>query len=275
MATDKQRREAERRRLQRQMERRRQQQQRRKRTNLIISAVGTIIVIVAVIVLIVATNGGDSKNPAAHSPANTPSAPLTSQGATSSAPTYPCGWTTTGSAARAATKPKSTTPPKTGKVTVSVATTQGPMTFALDRALAPCTVESFVSLAEQKYYDSTPCHRLTTGGIYVLQCGDPTGTGQGGPGYSIPDEATGKEQYPAGTIAMARSSAPHTGGSQFFIVYKDSPNLMQQLGKLQYTVFGKVSSGLNVVIKVAAAGAATGTDGKPKLPITLTKLAVR
>jgi peptidyl-prolyl cis-trans isomerase B (cyclophilin B) len=147
------------------------------------------------------------------------------------------------------------------------------MTFTLNRSEAPCTVASFVSLVNQKYYDDTPCHRLVTSGIYVLQCGDPTGSGTGGPGYTIPDEATGSEQYPAGTIAMARSSQAHSGGSQFFIVYKDSPSLMQNLGNLQYTVFGTVSNGLSVVNKVAAAGTSNGsTDGAPKLPIKLTTL---
>ena len=128
---------------------------------------------------------------------------------------------------------------------------------------------SFVSLAQQKYFDGTSCHRLVTSGIFVLQCGDPTGTGSGGPGYTIPDEATGAEAYPAGTVAMARTQSPESGGSQFFIVYQDSPNLQQGLGAQQYTVFGKVTAGLDVVQKVGAAGASTGTDGAPKLPVEL------
>ncbi len=141
------------------------------------------------------------------------------------------------------------------------------MTFTLDRAAAPCTVESFVSLAEQKYFDSTPCHRLTSGTLAVLQCGDPTGTGSGGPGYSFADELTGKEKYTKGVLAMANSGAD-TNGSQFFIVYKDS-----QLAP-NYTVFGTVSKGLDFVQKVAAKGSTPANDGKPKLPITLTKLTV-
>jgi peptidyl-prolyl cis-trans isomerase B (cyclophilin B) len=272
MPTERQRREAERRRLQRQLQRRAERERRRRRFALVASIVGTLVVVVIVLVFVVAT-GNDATKPAAHA-----STSPTATASTSAAAAYPCTWTKSGTAAKKAAVPSSTTPPKTGKVTVAVATTQGAMTFALDRSVAPCTVASFVSLVEQHYYDKTPCHRLTTSGIYVLQCGDPTGSGTGGPGYTIPDEATGAESYPAGTIAMARSSQAHSGGSQFFIVYKDSPNLKQNLGRLQYTVFGKVSAGLSVVEKVAAHGSnnANGTgDGKPKLPITLSKLTVR
>jgi peptidyl-prolyl cis-trans isomerase B (cyclophilin B) len=185
-----------------------------------------------------------------------------------------CTWANGPLPARNAIKLPPTTVPTTGTVTVQVTTTQGPMTFTLDRATAPCTVASFVSLATQKYFDNTPCHRVTTAGIFVLQCGDPTGNGSGEPGYFIPDEATGSETYPAGTIAMARTSAPTSGGSQFFIVYKDSPQLMQHLGSLQYTVFGTVTSGLSVVQKVGHAGATTGTDGRPKLPMQLLTVGV-
>jgi peptidyl-prolyl cis-trans isomerase B (cyclophilin B) len=131
-------------------------------------------------------------------------------------------------------------------------------------------VANFVSLAQQKYFNSTPCHRLTTGsGLYVLQCGDPSGTGSGGPGYEFPDELTGTEKYTRGVLAMANAGA-NTNGSQFFIVYKDS-----QLPP-KYTVFGSVTSGLGVVDKVAAKGVqGGGSDGKPALPITIQKVAVK
>jgi peptidyl-prolyl cis-trans isomerase B (cyclophilin B) len=145
------------------------------------------------------------------------------------------------------------------------------MTFMLNRAAAPCTVASFVSLVSQKYFNKTPCHRLTTSGIYVLQCGDPTGTGTGGPGYTIPDEFKSTDKYTTGVLAMANTGQPHSGGSQFFIVYKDST--LQPA----YTIFGTVSTGLNVVDKVAAKGSnnANGPgDGKPKLPITITSMTV-
>jgi peptidyl-prolyl cis-trans isomerase B (cyclophilin B) len=131
-------------------------------------------------------------------------------------------------------------------------------------------VDSFVSLVKQKYFDNTPCHRLTTSGIYVLQCGDPTGTGTGGPGYSFADELTGAEKYTRGVIAMA-NSGPNTNGSQFFLVYKKS-----QLSA-NYTVFGTVTKGLNVLDKVAAAGSDNSNadgDGKPKLPVEINTMTV-
>jgi cyclophilin family peptidyl-prolyl cis-trans isomerase len=165
------------------------------------------------------------------------------------------------------TVPSTTTPPKTGKVNVLVASSQGSMTFQLDRSLAPCAVASFQSLAEQHYFNESPCHRLTSGDLNVLQCGDPTGTGHGGPGYSFADELNGTEKYTRGVLAMA-NSGPNTNGSQFFIVYKDStlqPN---------YTIFGKVTSGMKVVDKVAAKGPSNPGDGPPKLPITLNSVTV-
>jgi peptidyl-prolyl cis-trans isomerase B (cyclophilin B) len=152
-----------------------------------------------------------------------------------------------------------------------VKTTQGNMTFTLNRKTAPCTVESFVSLLQQKYYDKTPCHRVNTSSLYLLQCGDPTGKGNGAPGYSIPDEVTGKEKYTTGVIAMANTGQPHSGGGQFFIVYKTD-----QLPP-SYTVFGTVSKGLAVVDKVAAKGSDNSNakgDGKPTLPITITSMTV-
>ncbi|HKC29210.1 MAG TPA: peptidylprolyl isomerase [Jatrophihabitans sp.] len=272
MVTDKQRRAAEQRRLRRQQQRRAEQVARRRKFALIASAVGTLVIIAVVIVFVVSTNG-DKSTPVAGS-TKTPSPTATSAGTTAATASYPCTWTKSGAPAKPATVPSTTTPPRTGKVDLLVQTSRGSMTFALDRAAAPCTVQSFVSLAEEGYFNSTPCHRLTTSGIYVLQCGDPTGTGTGGPGYTVPDEAKGNETYPAGTIAMARTPTEHSGGSQFFIVYKDSPNLMQHLGALQYTVFGRVTSGMKIIDQVAAKGANPAGDGKPKLPVTLTNVAV-
>ena len=264
MPTEKQRRDAERRRLKRQLERRAAREARRRRFAVIASVAGTLVLIAVVIVVVVATSNDSSTPPAAHR-TSTPATPS----ASTTPAAYPCTWTKSGTAARQVSLPPTTTPPKTGKVSVLVSTTRGSMSFQLDRALAPCTVESFASLAEQHFYDGSPCHRLTaTGGLYVLQCGDPLGTGQGGPGYTIPEELSGTEKYTRGVIAMARTQAPHSGGSQFFIVYKDStlpPN---------YTIFGKVTSGMNVVDKVAAAGSDPAGDGKPKLSITLTSVGI-
>ncbi|MFF4321582.1 peptidylprolyl isomerase [Streptomyces sp. NPDC001568] len=162
------------------------------------------------------------------------------------------------------------------KYTFDLKTSAGPIKFEMDAAKTPQTVNSFKSLADKGFFDNTKCHRLVTGGIFVLQCGDPEGTGSGGPGYNIPDEnldALGKpnEQgqvtYPAGTVAMANTGQPGTGGSQFFLVYKDSPL------PPQYTPFGTIDpAGVKVLEEVAKAGTATGTpDGAPKTPVTIEK----
>jgi peptidyl-prolyl cis-trans isomerase B (cyclophilin B) len=246
----KQRREAERRRLQRQTQRRLQQQVKRKRFALAASIVGAAVVIAVIITFVVATND-DNKNPSAGSSA--------AEKTVSTAGT--CTFKKSGTAVRKVKAPAAKAP-TTGTVDVQVKTTRGNMTFRLNQAKAPCAAENFVSLAEQKYFDSTPCQRLTTEGIFVLQCGDPTGTGSGGPGYTFTDELSGSEQYTRGVLAMANSGA-NTNGSQFFIVYKNSTL------EAKYTVFGTVTAGLDVVDKVAASGAATGTDGKPKLPISI------
>ncbi|RKE16899.1 peptidylprolyl isomerase [Streptomyces sp. TLI_171] len=144
-------------------------------------------------------------------------------------------------------------------------TSQGAVTFQALTDRAPCTTWSFRFLAEHDYFDRTHCHRLTTQRLYVLQCGDPTGTGSGGPGYSFPDENLAGATYPAGTVAMA-NAGPNTNGSQFFIVWKDtelSPN---------YTPFGRVTAGLDVLQKIAAGGEDDQNgpgDGFPTLPVTI------
>ncbi|MFI7414414.1 peptidylprolyl isomerase [Streptomyces sp. NPDC049627] len=144
---------------------------------------------------------------------------------------------------------------KSAKYTMKLATTCGDIDIALKASAAPHTVNSFNFLAGKGYFDHSKCHRLTDSSIYVLQCGDPTGTGTGGPGYTIPDENLKDKSlkdniYPAGTVAMANTNQPNTGGSQFFLVYQDS-----QLPP-SYTPFGTVSaSGMKVLKKIADAGA--------------------
>ena len=126
-------------------------------------------------------------------------------------------------------------------------TTQGVITVRMLTSKAPCTTFSFRFLASRGYFNQTHCHRLTVQGIFVLQCGDPTGTGSGAPGYSFNDENLAGATYPAGTVAMA-NAGPNTNGSQFFFVWKNttlSP---------AYTPFGTVIGGLNVLQKIAAAG---------------------
>jgi peptidyl-prolyl cis-trans isomerase B (cyclophilin B) len=265
--TSKQRRDAQRRRLERQLQRRAQRQAARRRINLIISVIGTIVIIAVVIGFVIAT-GNDDKSTAGGVSSSSP-APTTSSASTAAQAAYPCTWKKGGTAAKPAKIPSTTTPPRTGTVVVDLTTSQGPLTFTLDRAKAPCAVASFVSLADQGYFNATSCHRLTTTGIFVLQCGDPAANGSGGPGYSFGDEVTGKEKYTRGVLAMA-NSGPNTNGSQFFIVYKNSTL------PPSYSIFGSVTKGLSVIDKVAAKGAqGSSGDGKPKLPVTLTKVSVQ
>ena len=150
--------------------------------------------------------------------------------------------------------------------TATIVTGQGTIVATLDGAKAPHTVNSFKFLADHHFFDNSPCHRLTTQGIFVLQCGDPTGTGTGGPGYTIPDENLTGATYPAGTLAMANTGQPHTGGSQFFFCYADTPL------PPQYTPFGHVTKGLDVLKAIAAAGEDDSNgmgDGKPKKPVII------
>ena len=158
-------------------------------------------------------------------------------------------------------------PQAKGSVDATVATSAGDLAVTLDADRAPCTVNSFLSLAAQKYFDDTECHRLTTEGIFVLQCGDPTGTGSGGPGYSFADELDGSETYPAGTLAMA-NSGPDTNGSQFFVVYDDSSL------PPDYTVFGQLDEkSTKTVADLAAKGTDSGAgDGAPKEKVTITEV---
>ncbi|MFJ3671711.1 peptidylprolyl isomerase [Streptomyces sp. NPDC090106] len=170
---------------------------------------------------------------------------------------------------------------KSAKYTMTLATTCGDIDIALKASAAPHTVNSFDFLAGKGYFDHTKCHRLTTNGIYVLQCGDPSGSGSGGPGYTIPDEnlkdkTLKGDVYPAGTVAMANQynsstgEGKDTGGSQFFLVYQDSPL------PANYTPFGTVSeSGMTVLKKIAAAGESTGAgDGTPNATVVINKATV-
>ncbi|MFL6128099.1 MAG: peptidylprolyl isomerase [Mycobacteriales bacterium] len=265
MPTTKQRRETARRRLERQIQRRQQAAAARRRRNLVTAAaLGVVLVLGGVFLLVTRLGGDDAATTAAPTPTPTPSA--------SAAVAGDCTYTKSQEkATRNVGVPPNGKVPTAGTVTVDVTTSRGPMTFSLDRAKAPCAVASFAYLAGKKFYDGTPCHRLTTGPNFgVLQCGDPGGTGSGGPGYRYADEVTPDLKYTKGVLAMANSGAD-TNGSQFFIVYKDT-----QL-QPKYTVFGTVTKGLPVVEAVAKGGSdgANGADdGKPKLPVTITKMQV-
>jgi peptidyl-prolyl cis-trans isomerase B (cyclophilin B) len=133
---------------------------------------------------------------------------------------------------------------------------------------APQTVSSFLFLAEHGYWQDSPCHRLVTSAIYVLQCGDPTGTGTGNPGYGFGIEnAPRTGLYPRGTVAMARTEDPNSNGGQFFIVF-DKTRLPVAGGG--YSIFGRIVSGMDIVDRIAAAGVG-GSLGptSPKQPISI------
>jgi peptidyl-prolyl cis-trans isomerase B (cyclophilin B) len=165
-------------------------------------------------------------------------------------------------------EPPLTVDPTTYQATLK--TNCGTIVLALDAKAAPHTVNSFAFLAGEHFFDGTPCHRLTTAGIFVLQCGDPTGSGGGGPGYEIPDENLKGAKYPAGTVAMA-NAGPGTGGSQFFLVYKDTPP-----GALDpnYTPFGRIVEGLDVLRRIAAEGTDGPGDGAPNQPVVIESFTV-
>jgi len=255
------RREAAKRKLERQQERRIEQAKKRKRN--------VVITVVAVVAAVAVAGVVFAMMPAPQPPPD-PNAPGNCTFAAEATP-----------AAKPAPVPPNGPTATTGTQAVALQTSAGPIGLTLDRATGPCAVESFTSLAKASFFDNTPCHRLTTSGIKVLQCGDPSGQGSGGPGYTINDEppthlAAGPSPstviYPRGTVAMANTGQPNSGGSQFFLVYADSPLAPS------YTVFGKVDeAGLATLDKIAAVGEDSSNgpgDGKPKTPVTIEKATV-
>jgi peptidyl-prolyl cis-trans isomerase B (cyclophilin B) len=147
----------------------------------------------------------------------------------------------------------------------------------LDGAAAPQAVSNFLSLAKKNFYTDVSCHRLTTAGIFVLQCGDPNGDGTGGPGYSFGpiENAPAEDLYKEGYLAMARRGGDGSSmGSQFFIVYADSTIPSDDAGG--YTVFGKITKGLSGLDSAIKAGTEHGSgDGKPAQEIKLGAIALQ
>jgi peptidyl-prolyl cis-trans isomerase B (cyclophilin B) len=278
VATNQMRREAAKRKLANQQSRRAQQAARRRRVAVISSAAVVVLVLVGVVALSTIGRGGtDPADPAAATASASPS------GAAEPAAAGPgtCAYPSDSNAAKQNTPPPTEGVSNEGTVSVAMATSAGPIGLTLERAQAPCTVNSFANLAGQGYFDGTTCHRLTTAeGLKVLQCGDPTGTGTGGPGYTIPDEpptslapapsGQGTVIYPRGALAMAKTAQPNSGGSQFFLVYADSTL------PPDYTVFGTIDdAGLATLDKVAEAGTEDGGgDGAPKTPVEIETVTV-
>jgi peptidyl-prolyl cis-trans isomerase B (cyclophilin B) len=254
-----------------------------------LAAAGIVIAVIAL-----SGHGKPSANTAgAASPAPTPGATAptdTAAIATSAAPPATCptaasltgepvGYQPCGTAARNVGVPTYDAARAHRTYTATLKTNRGDIVFTAAGADAPYTVFSFVYLAQKQYFDNTPCHRLTTSGIYVLQCGDPSGTGSGGPGYEFQDEnlgafghagSGGSVTYPAGTVAMANAGFD-TNGSQFFLVYRDSPLAPD------YTPFGTVTQGLDILTSVAAQGSnnADGAgDGAPVESVTIEQVTI-
>jgi len=286
--TNEQRRATAKRKLERQLERRAEQARRRRMVVIVCGAVAAVVVVVAVVATIVLTNQEHNKNKQASATgsSSTSAAPGTSSGIPPLPPFKAaanlgadCQYEPS---AEPASKPANL--PRQGKVptdpaqvSVSMVTNQGNVGLLLANNESPCTVNSFVSLAQQKFFDDTKCHRITASPTSsVLQCGDPTGDGTGGPGYQFPNEYPTDQYkpddpavhepvvYSRGTLAMA-NAGPNTNGSQFFMVYKDT-----QLPP-EYTVFGKIQQdGLATLDKIAKGGVAGGgQDGQPATEVTI------
>jgi peptidyl-prolyl cis-trans isomerase B (cyclophilin B) len=281
MPTNKQRREAARRRLERQLARRQQREVARKRYTIIASIAGTVVLIALVIFFIVQV-GGDDKNSRAGSSASatattpTPSPSVETSVANVARTTGACGYSYQD---QGNTNLKNVGFPPDPKVTptttriVTFNTNRGEIQMTLNGKIAPCNVQSIAYLVGRKFFDNTSCHRLVTSGIFVLQCGDPTGTGSGGPTYNVKDENLSQASYTKpGVVAMANGGA-NTNGSQFFIITKDSSSGLAKA----YTEIGTVTKGLNIIEAVAAGGSnnSNGTgDGKPKLTLTFKTVTV-
>jgi peptidyl-prolyl cis-trans isomerase B (cyclophilin B) len=214
-----------------------------------------------------------------------PQAPSLSPVAVSSAPTPSpapiatsgrdiCEYSVSGTAARPVAAPPTTGVPTSGKISYVLAMTNGDVKITMDWGKAPCTVNSFVSLVDQGYFNETKCHRLADSGIFILQCGDPTGTGKGGPGYEFANETDGTESYTEGMLAMA-NAGPGSNGSQFFLVWADSTSLDK---KRNFPIFGRMDkASRDVVASMAEEGQdgsnadGTGQPNNPSEILTVTK----
>ena len=263
---------------QREEHRQRQHQLRRR------LSIGAVVVLVLGLAagLSLAFTGGSA--PAAKSKPKTTasaSASATTSAAAVAEPAHHCTYTATGGG-----KPSLPTasPDYNASYTSVMNTNLGKIGISLLNSKATCTVNSFVHLAETNFFNNTQCWRVsTTGGLYLLQCGDPTATattklscssttlGDGGPGYQFADENLTGATYPAGTVAMANGGA-NTNGSQFFLVYKDTTL------PASYTPFGKITSGLDILQNVAKAGTSCSIQaggGVPKKKVIINSVTVR
>jgi peptidyl-prolyl cis-trans isomerase B (cyclophilin B) len=226
------------------------QAQRDRRTRQWTVAVTAVIVVVGIAVggvLFATRSTGTTAAPAA-TPSATASPTPSPTPSTVAEPATHCTYLSNPPAARKVTFPPAT-PDYKATYQATITTNRGPVVIDLLNSEATCTVNSFVHLAEAGFYNATPCPRLTTSeGVYILQCGDPTGKGSGGPGYEFASENLAGATYAAGTLAMANTGAPDSNGSQFFLVYQNTSL------PADYTPFGKIVSGLNILQDVGKRG---------------------
>ena len=241
----------------------RQQEQRLQRRQKIRQRFGIGLAAVLVVGLAVgltvafAGNSGKAASPKASASAS-PSASASTSAAAVAEPAHHCTYTATDQNSKPSLPPA--TPDYKAAYNATINTNLGKVQISLLNSKATCTVNSFAHLAALNFWNKTQCHRMsTTGGLYMLQCGDPTASGtkqlscstptlgSGGPGYRFADENLKGATYKAGTVAMA-NSGPDTNGSQFFLVYKDTSL------PANYTPFGTITSGLDILQNVAKAG---------------------
>ena len=236
-------------------------QQQRKRTRKLATRAAIFIAVVVGVALIISVSGGsDSTSTNDTTVDSTATAPVEGRAITGETPCPAVD----GSEARAATfeNAPSNCLDASKTYTAVVTTNKGEFSIVLDQNKAPLAANSFVTLARYKYFDNTQCHRAILD--FVVQCGDPTATGSGGPGYSFADELPQAGEYKLGSIAMANSGS-NTNGSQFFIITGDQGITLPP----SYTLFGQVTSGLDTTVPAlnAASNPDPAANGVPPLEI--------
>jgi cyclophilin family peptidyl-prolyl cis-trans isomerase len=279
--TSKQRRQAAQRHLQKQMERRAELAKKRRRNLAVVATLVAVAVVVVAALVITGVFSGDNSTSEAADTSSSTSASTSSAAATTNADgTIACTYSPDKSGNTnlkdVGTPPSPEKTPTQGTNTLLMSTNQGDLTLTLDRTKAPCAAASFAYLAQQKFFDGSPCHREVNEPTFgVLQCGDPSGSGAGGPTYKFAQEVPAGTTYPRGTIAMANTGQPNSTGSQFFLCFTDT-----QLSP-DYSPVGTVdAAGLAVLDKIAAAGnngsfASQAGGGAPNIPVTITKMTVQ
>jgi peptidyl-prolyl cis-trans isomerase B (cyclophilin B) len=265
------RRELEMARALRQAERRRAARRRRQRIIAIVSAVVVVAIAVTTVGLVLSLGGGKKKSTAAAAK------PAVTTKVGSCVYTQDTGASDGATIVKGATMPPSAATVSTKPATMTINTNHGTMVATLDPQKAPCTVHALLHLAQSGYFNNTKCHRETAGpeaGIYVLQCGDPTGSGAGSPGFTYKNENTSGVNYNRGVLAMANAGAD-TNGSQFFINYADPTESGAQALAGGYTVFGQITQGLDVLDKLTAPGVVEGgSDGAPASGAHITSVTI-